>query len=151
MSTVVSPSGTLSPEHRKLLEDSGIDPRCIQERGYYTEVTRSELARIGFANSQRLVPGLVIPVWDINGQVALHQLRPDAPRSLKGRTLKYETPAGSGLGVDVPPSVREKVLDPKIPLYITEGVRKADAAVSKGLCCLALLGVWGWKNQQEFW
>ena len=151
MSTVVSPTRTLFPEHLKLLEDSGIDTRCIQERGYYTEVSRPELARIGFGNSQRLAPGLVIPLWDIDGRVASHQLRPDRPRILGKRTVKYETPTGARPVIDVPPLAREKVLDAKVPLYITEGARKADAAISKELCCVSLPGVWGWKKQDDFW
>lgn len=28
-------------------------------------------------------------------------------------------------------------------------MKKADAAVSKGLCCIALLGVWNWRGENE--
>jgi hypothetical protein len=31
-------------------------------------------------------------------------------------------------------------------LFITEGARKADAAAARGLCCIALLGVWNWRG-----
>jgi len=48
--------------------------------------------------------------------------------------------------VDVPPPARSWLGDPQRPLFITEGVRKADAAVSRGLCCSALLGVWNWRG-----
>ena len=34
-------------------------------------------------------------------------------------------------------------------LFITEGIRKGDAAVSKGLACVALLGVWNWRGTDE--
>ncbi|MBW3637598.1 MAG: DUF3854 domain-containing protein, partial [Armatimonadetes bacterium] len=36
-----------------------------------------------------------------------------------------------------------------MPLLITEGVKKADAAISQGACCLAVLGVWNWRGTNE--
>ena len=48
--------------------------------------------------------------------------------------------------LDVPPRVRGQLGDPAVPLWITEGARKADAAVSSGLCCIALSGVDGWQG-----
>ena len=33
--------------------------------------------------------------------------------------------------------------------YITEGARKADAAVSRRLCCIALLGVWNYRGTNK--
>lgn len=33
-----------------------------------------------------------------------------------------------------------------MPLLVTEGTRKADSAVTAGLCCVALPGVWGWRG-----
>jgi hypothetical protein len=41
------------------------------------------------------------------------------------------------------------VQNPKIPLFITEGLRKADAAISKGLCCVALLGTWNFRGTNK--
>ena len=37
-----------------------------------------------------------------------------------------------------------------MPLFITEGARKADAAVSQGACCVALLGVWNFRGTNEY-
>nr|MDP9473208.1 DUF3854 domain-containing protein [Chloroflexota bacterium] len=51
--------------------------------------------------------------------------------------------------LDVPPAARARLGDPATPLFITEGARKADAAVSAGLCCVALLGVWNWRGTNE--
>ncbi|MGC4105372.1 MAG: DUF3854 domain-containing protein [Thermomicrobiales bacterium] len=48
--------------------------------------------------------------------------------------------------LDVPPGCRDRLGDPSIPLFITEGARKADAAASQGLCCIAVLGVWNWRG-----
>ena len=45
--------------------------------------------------------------------------------------------------------MRAKLRDPAIPLWITEGVRKGDAAVSIDLCCIALLGVWNFRGTND--
>ena len=37
--------------------------------------------------------------------------------------------------------------DPSMPLWVTEEVRKADAAAERGLCCVALAGVWSWRGK----
>ena len=34
-------------------------------------------------------------------------------------------------------------------MFVTEGIPKGDAAVSIGLCCIALLGVWNWRGSSE--
>jgi len=35
-------------------------------------------------------------------------------------------------------------------LFVTEGARKADAAVPRELCCIDLLGVWNWRGTNEW-
>lgn len=141
----------LSDTHRHMLEvESGIDPDVISERGYFTATTKVELARLGFPKSQQLAPGLVFPVFNVRGEQATFQLRPDNPRANPaGKMLKYETVARSKMVVDVPPRARDKPGDPSIPLWITEGVKKADAAVTHGLVCIALLGVWNWRGTND--
>ena len=71
------------------------------------------------------------------------QSRPDDPRfGSSGKPIKYETPSGQKMVLDCPLRVRPHLGDPTKPLIITEGIRKADSAVTAGLDCLALLGVW---------
>jgi hypothetical protein len=53
------------------------------------------------------------------------------------------------MAVDVPPTVRHLLGDPAVPLFITEGVKKADALASRGLCAVALLGVWNFRGMNE--
>ncbi|MBA2768496.1 MAG: DUF3631 domain-containing protein, partial [Sporichthyaceae bacterium] len=45
-----------------------------------------------------------------------------------------------------PPGVGPQLGDPAVPLWVTEGVKKADAAALAGLCCVALPGVWSWRG-----
>ena len=52
--------------------------------------------------------------------------------------------------LDIPFRVREQMGDPNVPLFITEGAKKADAIVSRGACCIALSGVWNWRGKNRF-
>jgi hypothetical protein len=143
---------TLSALHRRLLEQvSGIAFDAIRQRGYFTATTKKELAEFKFSSKCSL-PAIVWPIIDLDGNRILYQARPDRPRMNKsGELAKYELPKGSRRKIDVPPGSRERVQDATIPLFITVGVFQADAAVSKGLCCIALLGNGGWRNQEAFW
>lgn len=142
---------SLLPHHQKLIDDSGISESVSEARGYYSEVVKKRLASMHFSPLQRNVPALVIPIWNISRVLVSWQLRTDKPRQSRGKDVKYETPTGTTLSIDVHPSVREKVLTAAEPLFFTEGVRKADSAVSRGLPCVASLGVDGWTKDEQFW
>jgi hypothetical protein len=134
------------PHHRQLIDDSGITDEVALARGYRSVTTKAELRRLGFAASQCRVPCLLLPVWNVHREIASYQIHPDQPRIRDGKPLKYETPAKSRMTLDVPPPAKGTLGDPAVPLLVTEGIRKADAAVSHGLCCIDLLGVWNWRG-----
>src|SRR5262249_52271752 len=121
----------------------------------FTATRKAELKRLGFADYQQNVPALVVPVYGVRGEIVTYQIRPDTPRIIKGKNgkpskaLKYDTVADSRIRLDVPPTIRGQLGNPSVPLFITEGARKADSAVSKGLCCVALLGVWNWRGTND--
>ncbi len=133
-----------------MLEASAIKPEVMQARGYRSIETEAELKQIGFSESQLLVPTLLVPIWGVSGEIVLYHHRPDNPRMRDGKLAKYEFPAKSKMAVDVHPFLKEKVRDPNVPLFITEGVKKADAAVSLNLCCIALVGTWNWRGTNEY-
>jgi len=137
----------LIPHHAALLAASTISAIVARTRAYRSVTTKAELLELGFSAPQARVPALLIPVWGVGGEISLYQARPDTPRiDRRGKVVKYETVAGARMVLDVHPMVRDQLADPAIPLWITEGVRKGDAAVSHGLCCIALLGVWNWRG-----
>jgi hypothetical protein len=147
----VGAAKTLLPQHEKLIQASAISPKVAAARGYWSAQKKTELRQLGFGQIQCIVPALVVPVWTVIGEIGAYQIRPDQPRiSHDGKPIKYETPGKSHMVLDVHPLIREKVRDPGIPLFITEGIRKADAAISAGLCCVALLGVWSFRGTNEF-
>ena len=143
------PDNTLQPQHQKRIDDSAITATVADARGYRTVTTKAELERLGFSNAQRRVPALLIPIWSVHGEIATYQVRPDEPRIKDGKAIKYETPAKTRMSLDVPPGARQWLGDPSRPLFITEGARKADSAVSRNLCCISVLGVWNWRGSNE--
>ncbi len=132
-----------------LLVESGIAPEIAEERGYRSVEKKAELRCLGFGESQRNVPGLLVPIWGVNGKIETYQYRPDRPRIKDGKAVRYETPPGTRMVLDVHPRVRKMLGDPKVPLLITEGVKKGDALVSWGLVALALMGVWNFRGKNE--
>ena len=143
-------SSKLLFHHRQMLTvDSGIDDSIIEERGYRSVETKTELQRLGFSVAQRCVPTLLIPVWSVLGDVRFYQHRPDEPRLVDGKKIKYESMARKKMIIDVHPR-SQKMGDVNIPLLITEGIKKADAASSHGLCTIGLLGVWNFRGTNEY-
>lgn len=153
----------LSERHLKMLrEESGISDEVIAARGYRTVTDEKELIPLGFATAQRRAPGLLIPGYGPDGGNSFYTFRPDFARVVENRrkrepdgegeprVIKYETPTGSSLRLDCPPVCLAQIKDPNSPLWITEGVKKADALASRGLCAVSLYGVFGFKGKNEF-
>ena len=140
----------LLPQHAALLTASAISAQVVHSRGYRSITVKAELTRLGFSDRQARVPALLLPVHGVTGEIALFQIRPDEPRIVDGKPIKYETPHGSRMVLDIPPSALPRLPDPAVPLFVTEAVRKADAAASLGLCCIAVIGVWNWRGTNEF-
>lgn len=140
----------LLPHHLVLIRDSAIDAGVAQEREYFSARTIQDLKRYGFAEPQCRVPALGVPLWGVDGAIGAYQCRPDTPRTdaKTGRMIKYETPGKAALCLDVHPRAHRFLGDPSTPLWITEGVRKGDSAISNGIdCIIALPGVWGWRGK----
>jgi hypothetical protein len=142
---------TLAEHHKKMLiVESSIARDVAEARGYRTIEKKVELKTLGFADRQCNPPGLLIPIYSPTGEIVNYQLRPDEPRIDKnGKSVKYETPSGSRMVLDVHPFPRETLGNPAVPLFITEGIKKGDALVSRGLCAVTLLGVWSWRGTNE--
>jgi len=141
----------LADHSRHLTESSGISVDVIRERGYRSLLGKSELEKLGFTPAQQRAPGILIPLWSVDGKEAGCQFRPDHPRtSGRGKPVKYESPAGSSNRLDCPPRCQKTIGNPQVPLWITEGSKKADALASKGACAISVTGVWGFKGKNQF-
>ncbi len=141
----------LTTHYRHLAESSSISLEIIKERGYRSLLGKSELVKLGFTPAQRHVPGILIPLWGVDGnEIVGYQFRPDNPRiNAKGKPVKYETPRGTTNHIDCPPSCQKQLADPAVTLWITEGVKKADALASQGECVVDMTGVWNWRAKNN--
>ncbi len=98
----------------------------------------------------------------MDGRAGSPLYRPDNPRVVENRrqkngdgtyaqrVVKYEQPAGEAVRVDCPPLCLSQLADPSVPLFVTEGQKKADALASHGACAIALTGVWNWKSRNQY-
>lgn len=138
--------------HFDHLKTSGISVEVIKQRGYESVLGHKRLADVGFSKAQLRTPGILIPVWGVDGNgVVSYQYRPDNPRlNARGKPVKYETPKGASNRIDCPPYSHKLLADPGIPLWITEGVKKGDCLASLGQCAINLTGIWNWKGKNQF-
>lgn len=164
----------LSAEHRReLVIDSTIDPDVITERGYRTmerpnrvdpsdpSDSRMLLQRLGFPGwsiaEDYYFPGLHIPQYTPSGQRYAGQWKPFREvLNREGKKMKYASAKGPAR-LDVHPrwsrdrgsadaSLLPFIQDVTRRLWITEGVKKADALTSRGEVTVALAGVYNWRN-----
>ena len=142
--------GLLVKHLEHLCKGSGISVDVIRERGYRSLLGKRDLKQFGFSPAQQRTPGILIPLWGVDGEQVGHQYRPDNPRlDRRGRPIKYESPQGSANRLDCPPWCQGMLGDPDIALWITEGSKKADALASCAACAISLTGVWGFKGKNE--
>ena len=71
----------LANHFRHLNEGSGISIEVIKERGYRSLLGKSELEKLDFTPAQQRSPGILIPLWSVDGKEAGFQFRPDHPRT----------------------------------------------------------------------
>ncbi|WP_077997844.1 DUF3854 domain-containing protein [Dehalococcoides mccartyi] len=141
----------LTEHFNHLGEGSGINTDVIRERGYRSLLGKAELEKLGFTPAQQRSPGILIPLWSVDGKEAGYQFRPDHPRTNnRGKPVKYESPAGSSNRIDCPPRCQKMIANPQVPLWITEGSKKADALASREACAISVTGVWGFKGKNQF-
>jgi hypothetical protein len=136
--------------HLEHLKASALTTEIIRERGYRSILGKKQLSDLGFSTAQQRTPGILIPLWGVDGKQVGYQYRPDNPRlNPAAKPIKYENPPGSSVRLDCPPHCQPLLKDPTVPLWITEGSKKSDALASKGACAVSLTGVWGFKGKNE--
>lgn len=146
MSPQIQMFNGLCEAHLAELRASGLNDEMIAAVGFYTEHDVHKLAAILQRKySKRCGPALVIPFTDPDGTVSCRRVKPTWPRISKGKPVKYESPSGMKNRAFFPPGTRER-LQVLAELVLTEGEKKACKASQEGFPCVALPGVWGWKD-----
>jgi P4 family phage/plasmid primase-like protien len=151
----------LQPLHaHEIHTQSAVAPVVAEARGYRTlddsPESRQTLEALGFKpfvwDREDAYPGLLVPMHNSRGEQCGAQFKPAVPRSRVKENgervpVKYETPTGAPLVVDVPAFTREHMTNLDLTLWITEGMKKTDALVSQGLPALGLTGVFNWRSR----
>ena len=144
-----APYSSLLPNHLDLVKASAISPEVSRERGYRSETVKAHAQRLGFSPVQCCTPALLIPLYSVRRMRPVISFGPTSLESRMARRSSTKPRAVHGDDVDCHPRSRPLLDDPNKPLLITEGVRKADSAVSIGLPAITLLGVWGFRGSNE--
>lgn len=148
----------LSPEHLAELNGSRIARELIEQRGYMTVDAgwRERLIDMGCpawsVREDDAFPGLIIPMYDAKtGAYIGYQFKPRVPQLPPGREkpVKYVSPKGMSNRLDTHPGIRSQVLDATCPLWVTEGMKKADSIASLGYAVVGLTGVWNWRREDR--
>ena len=158
--------------HAHQLRASAIADDVAAERGYSSvsrpstgdQSPKDKLKRLGIPawarDEDARFPGLLIPVHGAKGGRVSWQYKPDRPPGdpKTGKPRKYANEQGHANVIDVHPrhtrtrdmggSVTRipAIQDVSEPLWITEGIKKADALTSRGYCAMALYGVFNWRS-----
>ena len=72
-------------------------------------------------------------------------MKPDNPRIREDKPVKYESPKGHPNEPYFPPHAAERLADPELPIFFTEGEKKALSLDQHGYAAIGLVGVYGWK------
>ena len=139
----------ISERHVAFLTARANTPETARARGIRSDPSRDQLESMGYTPVQ-IGPGILIPIHPPAGVGCTYSFHPDDPLVTdKGKLRKYEAPTGSVIRLDVHPLMRDKLLDIKIPILVTEGVLKGDAAVAQGYCAVSIPGVYSWGGQPD--
>lgn len=113
--------------------------------------TAGRLAEIGakWPGVRKGTPGMIIPMYGPTGDLVSAQFRFDElpVREDGKKALRYLSPKGLPNKLDIHPSNSDRIRDTSVRLWITEGVKKADALTSRGECVVALTGVYNWRKK----
>jgi P4 family phage/plasmid primase-like protien len=144
------------PGHQRELEESCISPEVRDARRYETVYgTDEDKARLKELRVPRWAwrdemafPALLLPMYRVTGEEIGLQFKPALPQiAPDGKPQKYASQSGTPNRLDVPPTVADAVRDPSEPLWITEGLKKADCLASYGKPVLTLTGVFNWRSK----
>ncbi len=135
----------------QLEKESGIARDVIAKRGVRSIANGRELPK-GFSwRQRRRGAGMLFTVHRPDGSTSW-TFKPDESDP-KDPGRKYEQPSkhygGPGNVLDVHPRMRHLIDDTSVEITFVEGIKKADALVSRGVLAVAITGVWNWLSNSE--
>ena len=131
-------------EHKEDLYKSGLTDATIEGANLYSLKAKGFLADKG-------VKSLLVFPYDKNPKARGFKRMKLFPslRDGNGKLIKYHVPKGSVNHLYIPDNTYIVRNNPREPLYITEGEKKALAVTQYGLPCIGISGLWNWKNKDS--
>jgi putative DNA primase/helicase len=146
---------TLDPRHVAEFRASGLTDLTVEAAGLYTVVAAERAAKLLNRCSSRpdsigTGPWLALPFRDADGLPTSYvRLKPLVPRTDgDGKPVKYESPSDVPNRAYFPPGTIPALIDPAVPLVISEGEKKVLKAGQEGFPGVGLVGVWGWQRKR---
>jgi hypothetical protein len=136
---------TIKPHHLDDLRRSGLSNYTIEALGFYSATEPEVKTILGFDAGE----GLAIPYPAVGIADPFARVKPDEPLVINGRPAKYLSPKGVPLRAYIPPRTWEALKDPKTPVIITEGEKKAAKADQEGFRCIGLGGIWDFSHNHK--
>jgi hypothetical protein len=135
---------SLHPDHLADLQKSGLSDDTIREAKICSVPPGDINKKLGpgFHRPEKINSLMAFPYPGADG-FERYKLFP----SLEDR--RYHQIAGTGNHIYVPLVAGSTLKDPSIPLYITEGEKKALRGCQEELCCIAIGGLWNWSDGTE--
>lgn len=150
---VETPSDRLSEKHLADLQSSGLSDEQILRCGFRSITDTKQIGEwLGWTGpATKLGPCLCLPYYGPDGKYLNYvRVKPDRPRTVKGKPAKYESPLKAGNRLYFPPETRAVLSDHTVPILITEGEKKTAKADQEGFPCLGLSGVYcGLKSRSK--
>lgn len=136
-----------------LMDDAGLTDETIQKNGLFS-ISGSMLKSIGFPTAQS--DAIIFPYYDlernpINGGLPVSFKQIARARLLtpivteEGKELRYLSRNDERFDIYLPAGLKE-LIESESYIIITEGEKKAIAAVQAGIPCIGLCGVWMWHD-----
>lgn len=130
----------LLPGHLTDLRKSGLSDATIAEASIKSVPHADIGRRLGFNIS------FIISAYEIPYNASFSRFKVFYDETSTGKHPKYLSRKNSGSRLYIPLQARAVLSDTSIPLYITEGEKKALKASQEGFPCIGLSGLWGWSN-----
>jgi hypothetical protein len=139
----------LLPHHVAELRASGLSDETIRRAGIRSEENNVSIAQLLCRDHfpKKCGPCLVFPYHDGKGINGYYRAKPDVPRLLGGKPVKYESPVGYPNELYYPPNTIPILTDATVELLFTEGEKKALSASQHGFQTVGLVGVFGWTSK----
>ncbi len=133
----------IHPTHLEDLRKSGLTDATIAHAGLYT-ATSEILRRLAGLRVPDGTSGLVFPYGSDFSRVKFF---PPIP-GRDGKPIKYGQPARSGVRAYIPQDVVRLLDEADVPLFITEGEKKALKLTQEGFSAVGLGGIWNFRTHE---